>query len=88
MSGIDSFFLLSVAVFLGAFVSGFAGFAFSAVAGGILLHMLVPTEAVPLMMACSLGVQATTLYVLRKKIVWNGCAAAPRATRLRASRTN
>src|SRR5882757_7411291 len=70
MSGIDSFFLLSVAVFLGAFVSGFAGFAFSAVAGGILLHMLVPTEAVPLMMACSVGVQATNLWALRGEIQW------------------
>ena len=41
----------------------------------ILLHVLQPQEAVPLMMACSLGVQATTLYVLRKNIEWNGCAA-------------
>jgi uncharacterized membrane protein YfcA len=70
MSGIGSFFLLSAAVFLGAFVSGFAGFAFSAVAGGILLHTLVPTEAVPLMMACSVGVQATNLWALRSEIQW------------------
>jgi uncharacterized membrane protein YfcA len=71
MSGIDSFLLISVAVFLGAFVSGFAGFAFSAVAGGILLHSLLPTEAVPLMMACSVGVQATNLWALRREIRWN-----------------
>jgi uncharacterized membrane protein YfcA len=70
MGGMDSFFLLSVAVFLGAFVSGFAGFAFSAVAGGILLHTLLPTEAVPLMMACSVGVQATNLWALRREIQW------------------
>jgi uncharacterized membrane protein YfcA len=70
MTGIGSFFLLSAAVFLGAFVSGFAGFAFSAVAGGILLHTLVPTEAVPLMMACSVGVQATNLWALRREIQW------------------
>jgi uncharacterized protein len=70
MSGMSSFFLLSAAVFLGAFVSGFAGFAFSAVAGGILLHTLVPTEAVPLMMACSVGVQATNLWALRAEIQW------------------
>src|SRR5262249_6364640 len=44
-------------------------------AGVILLHILDPREAVPLMMATSLGVQATTLYVLRKNIEWNGCAA-------------
>ena len=70
MSGIGSFFLLSVAVFLGAFVSGFAGFAFSAVAGAILLHTLLPVEAVPLMMACSIGVQATNLRALRRDIEW------------------
>jgi uncharacterized protein len=70
MSGIGSFFLLSVAVFLGAFVSGFAGFAFSAVAGAILLHTLLPIEVVPLMMACSVGVQATNLWALRRDIEW------------------
>jgi uncharacterized protein len=70
MSDIGSFLLLSVAVFSGAFVSGLAGFAFSAVAGGILLHMLEPLEAVPLMMACSVGVQATNLWALRKNIQW------------------
>jgi uncharacterized membrane protein YfcA len=70
MSGIGSFLLLSVAVFLGAFVSGFAGFAFSAVAGGILRHTLLPMEAVPLMMACSVGVQATNLWALRREIQW------------------
>jgi uncharacterized protein len=37
MVGLGSFLLLSAAVFSGAFVSGLAGFAFSAVAGGILL---------------------------------------------------
>ena len=65
---IASYFLLSAAVFAGAFVSGLAGFAFSAVAGGIILHMLEPLEAVPLMMACSVGVQAANLWALRKSI--------------------
>jgi uncharacterized protein len=70
MDGINSFALLSAAVFLGAFVSGLAGFAFSAVAGAILLHTRLPMEAVPLMMACSIGVQATNLWALRKDIQW------------------
>ncbi|NPU15304.1 sulfite exporter TauE/SafE family protein [Bradyrhizobium sp. 83002] len=70
MPGFGSFLLLSVAVFFGAFVSGLAGFAFSAVAGAILLHMLQPLEAVPLMMACSVGVQATNLWALRASIRW------------------
>ncbi len=70
MGDIGSYLLLSIAVFSGAFVSGLAGFAFSAVAGGVLLHLLQPLEAVPLMMACSIGVQATNLWALRKCIQW------------------
>ena len=62
-----SYFLLSAAVFAGAFVSGLAGFAFSAVAGGILLHTLEPLEAVPLMMACSVGVQAANLWAFAQE---------------------
>jgi uncharacterized membrane protein YfcA len=64
--------LLSAAVFAGAFVSGLAGFAFSAVAGAILLHIFQPLEAVPLMMACSIGVRATNLWALRRSIQWGG----------------
>jgi uncharacterized membrane protein YfcA len=64
------FIILSGAVFLGAFVSGLAGFAFSAVAGAMLLHVMPPMEAIPLMMACSIAVQATNLWALRANIVW------------------
>ena len=70
MGDVASVCLLSVAVFCGAFVSGLSGFAFSAVAGAILLHVLPPLEAVPLMMACSIAVQATNLWALRKHIRW------------------
>jgi uncharacterized membrane protein YfcA len=70
MGDVASFWLLSIAVFCGGFVSGLAGFAFSAVAGAILLHVLPPLEAVPLMMACSITVQATNLWALRKSICW------------------
>ena len=72
MTDIASYFLLSAAAFSGALVSGLAGFAFSAVAGAILLHAFPPLEAVPLMMACSVGVQATNLWALRKNIQWEG----------------
>jgi uncharacterized protein len=61
---------LSAAVFAGAFVSGLAGFAFSAVAGAILLRIFQPLEAVPLMMACSIGVQGANLWALRRNIQW------------------
>lgn len=70
MPDLSSFLVLSAAVFSGAFVSGLAGFAFSAVAGGILLHVLQPIEAVPLMMSCSIGVQATSLWAMRRNIRW------------------
>jgi uncharacterized protein len=70
MTNLASYLLLSTAVFAGAFVSGLAGFAFSAVAGAILLHVLQPLEAVPLMMACSVGVQAANLLALRQTVQW------------------
>jgi uncharacterized protein len=64
------FVLLSVAVFSGAVVSGLAGFAFSAVAGAILLHLMPPIEAVPLMMVCSILVQVTSLLALLRIVQW------------------
>jgi uncharacterized membrane protein YfcA len=75
VSEIASYYLLNAAVFAGAFVSGLAGFAFSAVAGAILLHFFSPLEAVPLMMACSIGVQAASLLALRQSIQWKGSLA-------------
>ena len=60
--------LLVLGVFAGAVVSGFCGFAFSAVAGAILLHALPPSEAVPLMMMCSVLVQSVCLVSLRRHI--------------------
>jgi uncharacterized membrane protein YfcA len=68
-------FPLALAVFAGAAVSSFAGFAFSAIAGAILLHVLSPTEAVPLMMACSIMVQGANLVCLRHTLDWRGSLA-------------
>jgi uncharacterized membrane protein YfcA len=62
--------LLCVAAFSGALVSGLAGFAFSAVAGSILLHIMPPVEAVPLMMICSLPVQSATMAAAWQPIPW------------------
>jgi uncharacterized membrane protein YfcA len=58
-------------VFLGGIVSGFAGFAFSAVAGAILLYFLPPLLAIPLMMCCSVASQMTSLAMLRRLIDWH-----------------
>jgi uncharacterized protein len=70
VEGFTYFVLLSVAVFSGAVVSALAGFAFSAVAGAILLHLMPPIEAVPLMMACSILVQVTSLLALLRGVQW------------------
>lgn len=68
----SAFLVVSIGVFAGAVVSGLVGFAFSAVAGVFLLHVLPPIEAVPLMMACSIVVQAISLVALRGTVQWRG----------------
>lgn len=70
MADLIPYGLLCFGVFVGAFVSGLAGFAFSAVAGVFVLHVRTPTEAVPLMMACSIVVQGASLAVLRNRMTW------------------
>ena len=67
-----SFILVNIGIFLGALVSGMVGFAFSAVAGAVLLHVLPPTDAVPLMMACSIVTQGVSLVALRGTVQWHG----------------
>jgi uncharacterized membrane protein YfcA len=67
--------LVALAVFAGALVCGFAGFAFSAVAGAVLLHALPPREAVPFMMVCSLLLQGGAMLVLREHMQWRRAAA-------------
>lgn len=68
------YLMLASAAFAGAVVSGFAGFAFSGVAGVILMRLMPPAEAVPLMMACSVTVQGAGLVTLRKNINWRRSA--------------
>src|SRR3954468_8052857 len=75
MADLISYGLLCFGVFAGAFVSGLAGFAFSAVAGVFGLHVRTPTEAVPLMMACSLVVQGPGAPILRNRVPCQGSLA-------------
>ena len=58
------------AVFAGALVSGLAGFAFSAVAGALLLRLLTPAETVSLLLVSSLGAQLISTASLRGSIAW------------------
>jgi uncharacterized membrane protein YfcA len=64
--------VLAMAVFLGAIVQGFSGFAFSAVAGAILLQVQAPGLAIPLLMTCSLMIQLFVLMRLRATLSFNG----------------
>jgi uncharacterized protein len=65
---------LTIAIFLGGVVSGFSGFAFSAVSGVILLHFLEPLVAIPLMMCCSIASQISSLVVIRQFVQWRESA--------------
>jgi uncharacterized membrane protein YfcA len=66
--------VLTIAIFLGGVVSGFSGFAFSAVSGVILLHFLEPVVAIPLMMCCSIASQISSLAVIRQFVQWRESA--------------
>jgi len=55
-------------VFLGALVSGFSGFAFSAAAGAVLIHVFEPHASIPLMMGCSIISQIVTIIALRRSV--------------------
>jgi uncharacterized membrane protein YfcA len=70
LSEFAPFLTVGAGLFAGAVVSGLMGFAFSAVAGAVLLHVLPPMEAVPLMIACSTVTQAVSLVALRDRISW------------------
>ena len=62
---------IMVAVFVAALVSSVAGFAFSAICGAMLLHIVdEPLRAVQIMMTCSAGGQAFMVWSLRREIEW------------------
>jgi uncharacterized protein len=59
------------AVFTAAAVSSIAGFAFSAICGAMLFHLLGdPVHVVDIMMICSVGGQALMVWTLRREIDW------------------
>ena len=64
--------LVMLAVFFAALVSSVAGFAFSAICGALLFHLLDdPVRVVEIMMTCSVGGQATMVWQLRRNIDWH-----------------
>jgi hypothetical protein len=67
--------LAMLAVFFAALFSSIAGFAFSAICGAMLFHLIdQPVEAVQIMMVCSVGGQALMVWHLRHAIDWRALA--------------
>src|SRR6185436_3028273 len=59
------------AVLLASTISSIAGFAFSAICGVMLLHMMSdPIEVVEVMMVCSIAIQSLSVAVLWRDIDW------------------
>jgi uncharacterized membrane protein YfcA len=60
------------AIFVAAFASSIAGFAFSAICGAILFHLIDdPLRVVQIMMICSVGGQALMVWSLRRDVLWS-----------------
>jgi uncharacterized membrane protein YfcA len=61
------------AVFVAALTSSIAGFAFSAICGAMLFHLLDdPVHVVEIMMICSIAGQALMVWSLRRDVCWRG----------------
>lgn len=61
------------AVFVAALSSSIAGFAFSAICGAMLFHLLDdPVQVVQIMMICSIAGQTLMVWSLRRDIDWHG----------------
>jgi uncharacterized membrane protein YfcA len=68
------FALIAIAIFLAACVSSVVGFAFSAIAAAMILHLVPDTiEAVQIMMVASIGIQTYSVVALRQSICWRAC---------------
>ena len=57
-------------VFVASALSSIGGFAFSAICGALLFHVLPPVTAVQLMIVCSIAIQAMSVLALRQSIDW------------------
>jgi uncharacterized membrane protein YfcA len=65
----------AVIIFLAAVISSTVGFAFSAIAGAMILHYVAnAVEAVQILMIASIGIQAYSVVQLSHSIRWHRCA--------------
>lgn len=60
-------------IFAGSLAAGLAGFAFSAITGAILFHLVGPISAVPLLLACSITTQLFSISKLWHTMQWRQC---------------
>lgn len=58
-------------VFVAAALSSIGGFAFSALCGALLFHVMAPVGAVQLMIVCSIAIQTLSVVALRNVIDWS-----------------
>ena len=67
----DETLVVALAIFVAALSSGIAGFAFSAICGALLFHLMHGSvEIVRLMMACSIANQAMGVWAVRRALHW------------------
>ena len=62
-----------ISIFVGSLAAGLAGFAFSAITGALLFHVLMPIDAVPLLLACSITTQLFSISKLWHTMKWRQC---------------
>jgi uncharacterized membrane protein YfcA len=62
-----------VIIFAGSLAAGLAGFAFSAITGAILFHLMAPKDVVPLLLACSITTQLFSISKLWHTMQWRQC---------------
>ncbi len=64
-----------IAVFAAALTSSVVGFAFSAVGGAILFHLLPsPVQVIQILLVCSIANQALGVWTLRRAVTWRATA--------------
>src|SRR5712692_5710836 len=69
--GIHGVAFVLVAVFVASTVSSIAGFAFSALCGALLFHLMdSPVHAVHVMIVCSIAIQLLSVAALWRSIDW------------------
>ena len=65
-----------LAILLAATLSSVAGFAFSAICGALLLHLMNgPLQTVELMVVCSIAIQSLSVWAIRDAVEWKSLSA-------------